>query len=212
MTEESSPTPLSDADLIGRLTAAREVTCPECGQPIPPQAGGLCHACGATLHLRIWTAAASVDAPGDADRAVMMELLARRGGRCSACRYDLLGLRSTTCPECGGTLVLVLWSSGVSITMWLTKLLVVGSAAAVVCMWTLLQSLSLLSVKGPLELLGCFGLLVVNGGFVGGTIRTILGRRDFCRRPMGEQVASTLLTVILTIVGAVAAAAAFRIS
>lgn len=132
-------------------------------------------------------------------------LLGRSDVSCPVCAYNLRGLNSTMCPECGASLQLQVGSSDLKLGPWLVALLGLALPLGFVGLHTLFTGAVMIVVVKSLGGLsaGTLRLLLLPAIFTTAYVlvlwRLIRRRRKFWARPRAAQRRSAFIYAILGI-------------
>jgi hypothetical protein len=118
-----------------------------------------------------------------ADRELLQRFLANRDISCPVCAYNLRGLDSIACPECGAKIDLRVGSDDLKLGAWLVALLSVGLPLGFMALFALFLCIGCLLYGAVDELMVTIVCLLVGALVYGIALWSLIGwRRSFWRR------------------------------
>ena len=132
------------------------------------------------------------------DDAFLVTYLQERDEPCPRCRYNLRGLRSGVCPECGMGLRLGVAAREPYLWPWLIALLAAAGTSAIGLLFVVL-----VIVKGlptaPIDR-GLRGVIYTYIAVLWAPVPLIAGRRSFLKRPRRAQVGIAIAMAAIAMV------------
>jgi hypothetical protein len=139
--------------------------------------------------------ASATDAPPEEER-VLLDYLTAHDVACPSCTYNLRGLTTPRCPECGHELKLNVWLTEPYLRAWIVLAMAVFGSAGVGALF------SIVLVHGPWPRRLIYDIAIVY--FIANlpiAIIVTIGRRHFMRWPMRRQWSASVLAWGMTLVG-----------
>ena len=129
----------------------------------------------------------------DSKERLLAAFLAAHDAHCPCCNYNLRGLDSTECPECGRALELRVGSSDLRIGRWVASLLALGAAEGVFAFFTIMFAAT---YDSTMPMLREWAPALVGFILLGAAIVTLVALRRRIWRWNGRAQATLAMTCI----------------
>jgi hypothetical protein len=147
----------------------------------------------------------SQDDPHPGEAQLLRALLASRDIACPVCAYNLHGIESSNCPECGATLDLRVGSMDLKLGLWLTAVLGLAFPLGFVGIYAVFGLVAILAFAvggadspGALSMLAAMAVpILVCAPYAFLLWRLVRRRRKFWAKPRRAQWRSAVLYAVL---------------
>lgn len=129
------------------------------------------------------------------DQKFIQEYASDRDIPCPVCDYNLRGISTSTCPECGARLEIRIGSLDLRLGIWLSALIGTALVAGFPVAGTVITTI--LTLQGESEP-GVFILLAIDAALAGIIVVLIRNRRWFWRKQRSEQLVLAVSAIALS--------------